>query len=679
MTSNVLIDIIVFICFIIAVVALGLYKSRGEKGSEGYFLAGRGLTWWLIGISLIAANISTEQFVGMSGSASGLSGLAIASYEWMAAITLVFVAFLFLPKFLKSGMYTVPQFLEYRFDALSRSVMSFMMVVVLVLVNITAVIYSGATVADTVFGNSSDLAIDLNLELCCWAIGMMAAIYVCAGGLKACAWADLLQGTALIVGGILIAYFAFDAFAAKPVAEIATTATIAPDTLASLSDAGTIEKFFKLNFDKLTMFLPADHPEVPWTALIIGLWIPNFYYWGFNQYIIQRTLGASSLAEGQKGIIFAASLKLIIPFIIVIPGIIAFNLFAAEQGQSAMNDQKILATNAGNYSIVYFDMMEASKKPVTTQGTIDRFTYTIKKSEAPSKVPVVSKTEANALYAAYTAAKANGSLSKVRFEYDEGWAKSHDDKSMHNSKFHVDEWNKKYSATNSGTDAVVKKLYGYKYDSAFGLLISKVLPEGFGFRGFIFAALLGAVVSSLAAMLNAASTIFTIDIYKKFIVPSASDKHQVLVGRASVLIFAIVGCVVAPFLANPKLGGVFTFIQEFQGYLSPGILAVFIFGMFSRKAPRFAGVVGIVTSPIVYGILQWQFNDIAFLNRMAITFACSLGVMAFLTIFKPLKQDIVMPVNTTMDLSSSKGAKIGGAAVLIVSGLLYFIFSGLWF
>ena len=179
-------------------------------------------------------------------------------------------------------------------------------------------------------------------------------------------------------------------------------------------------------------------------------------------------------------------------------------------------------------------------------------------------------------------------------------------------------------------------------------------------------------------MLNAASTIFTIDIYKKFIVPNAGDKHQVLVGRIAVIAFAIIGCIVAPMLANPKLGGVFTFIQEFQGYLSPGILAVFIFGMFSKRAPRFSGAIGILTSPIVYGFLQWQF-DIAFLNRMAITFACSLGIMAALTLVKPLKQDIEMPVNTTMDLSSSKGAKIGGAAVLAISALLYFIFSGLWF
>lgn len=676
MTTNVIIDITVFFAFVAAVVMLGLYKSRGENGSEGYFLAGRGLSWWLIGISLIAANISTEQFVGMSGSAAGLSGLAIASYEWMAAITLVFVAFLFLPKFLKSGMYTVPQFLEYRFDALSRSVMSFMMVVVLVLVNITAVIYSGATVADTVFGNSANLPFELNISTCCWAIGIMAAVYVCAGGLKACAWADLLQGTALIVGGMLIAYFAFDAFAAKPVAEIATSSAVSPETLASLSDAGTLEKFIKLNSDKLTMFMPADHPEIPWTALIIGLWIPNFYYWGFNQYIIQRTLGASSLAEGQKGVIFAAALKLIVPFIIVIPGIMAFNLFAVDQSTAAMRDQKILAENARAYSVVYFETMNALKKPITADATVEQFTYNIGADNKP--VAVIAKEEANALINAYEAANKDGSLSKIRFEYDKGWGDSNSG-SIASPKVLVDAWNKKYEATNKGSDAIVKKLYGYKYDSAFGLLISKVLPDGFGLRGFIFAALLGAVVSSLAAMLNAASTIFTIDIYQKFIAPNASDKHQVLIGRITVLIFAVIGCLVAPMLANPKLGGVFTFIQEFQGYLSPGILAVFIFGMFSKKAPRFAGAIGILVSPIVYGLLQWQFSDIAFLNRMAITFACSLSMMAILTIVKPLKQDLVLPVNTDMDLSSSKGAQIGGIAVLAASIALYVIFSGLFF
>ena len=660
-------DIAVFIAFIIAVVFVGLYKSRGENGSEGYFLAGRGLSWWLIGISLIAANISTEQFVGMSGSAAGISGLAIASYEWMAAITLVFVAFLFLPKFLKCGIYTVPQFLEYRFDALSRSVMSFMMVIVLVLVNVTAVIYSGATVAETVFGSSEGMPFEINIETACWAIGMIAAVYVCAGGLKACAWADLLQGTALVVGGALIAYFAFDAFAAKPVAEIATTASFSPQALDSIKDAGTIEKFFFLNYDKLTMFMPADHSEIPWTALIIGLWIPNFYYWGFNQYIIQRTLGASSLAEGQKGIILAASLKLIIPFIIVIPGIMAFNLYSNEQAQAAQMDKKISTENAKAYSSIYFSTLDSAKLPYDANKSVEMF-----KDAKGNKIFTVA--DMDALYANYKAEKVSGALEKTEYVYDKGWAKANP-----NLKVLVDAWNNKYKANFASEGAKKQTLFGYKYDSAFGLLITKVLPDGFGLRGFIFAALLGAVVSSLAAMLNAASTIFTIDIYKKFIAKDASEKNMVLVGRIVVLLFAVIGCLVAPVLANPNLGTIFVYIQEFQGFLSPGILAVFVFGMFSKKAPRFAGSLGILTSPIVYGLLKLFYGDIAFLNRMAITFACSLAVMFILTLVKPLKQEVEMPNNTSIDLSSSKGAKLAGIAVLALCVILYVVFSGLFF
>jgi len=681
METRVILDIIVFAAFIVAVIFVGLYKSKNESNSdqskdgasEDYFLAGRGLSWWLIGISLIAANISTEQFVGMTGSAAGLSGLAIASYEWMAAFCLVLVAFLFLPKFLKSGIYTVPQFLEYRFDATSRTVMSLITVVVLVAVNTTAVIYSGATVANTVFGSSGNLPIEINITTACWAIGIMAAIYVCAGGLKACAWADLLQGSALIIGGVIIAWFTFDAFATKPIAEIATTANFSPEALASLKDAGTIEKFFTLNTDKLTMFMPADHPEIPWTALIIGLWIPNFYYWGFNQYIIQRTLGAKSLAEGQKGIIFAAGLKLIIPFIIVLPGIVAFNLYSADQNKAALQDQKIMTTNAKNFATLYFEGLNIAKVPFNAEKAVEFFTY----DSGNVKKPLFTLEEVKAMKAENDAMRKSGELYKISFKYDKGWASNNGISAL--AKEQVDAWNKTHEKTAVKNDKYVKSFYGYKYDSAFGLLISKVLPDGFGLRGFIFAALLGAVVSSLAAMLNAASTIFTIDIYKKFLNKNASDKNQVLVGRIAVLSFAVIGCLVAPMLANPKLGGVFTFIQEFQGYLSPGILAVFIFGMFSKKAPRFAGALGILTSPIVYGFLQWKFGDIAFLNRMAITFGCALLVMLMLTLVKPLKQDVVLPENKNMDLSSSFGTQIAGGAVLIICLILYFIFSGLWF
>ena len=192
-------DISVFIAFFLIVVGTSMYKSRKEETGEDYFLASRGLVWQLIGISLIAANISSEQFVGMSGQSAGNVGLAIASYEWMAAITLVVVAFFFLPKFLSSGIYTIPEFLEYRYNSTARSLMAFYTMVIYVGVTISAVIYSGGITIYTIF--------DVDMKTSVWAIGIIAALYTTWGGLKAVAWADLFQGSALIIGGAIVLVF----------------------------------------------------------------------------------------------------------------------------------------------------------------------------------------------------------------------------------------------------------------------------------------------------------------------------------------------------------------------------------------------------------------------------------------------------------------------------------------
>ena len=273
-------DIAVFLGFIAAVIATGILKSRHEKTSEDYFLAGRGLSWWLIGFSLIAANISTEQFIGMSGSAAKWLGLAIASYEWMAAITLVVVAFFFLPKFLRAGIYTIPEFLEFRYNATARSLMALFTVLIYVFVTFAAVVYSGAIVVKTLFGGQHLFGIQINITTASWAIGIIAAIYVTCGGLKACAWADLLQGSALILGGAVVLVLAMRALGN------ATAETI-PELANIGANAGTWEKFRTLNEHKLHMFLPRNDPEIPWTALVVGLWIPNFYYWGLNRIIEQ--------------------------------------------------------------------------------------------------------------------------------------------------------------------------------------------------------------------------------------------------------------------------------------------------------------------------------------------------------------------------------------------------------
>ncbi len=505
-------DIIVVVAFFAVVVGVSMYKSRKEETGEDFFLAGRGLLWPFIGLSLIAANISTEHFVGMSGQVTQRVGLAVASYEWMAAITLVCVALFMLPKFLKSGIYTIPEFLEYRYNATARGIMAFYTVVILVGVCISAVVYTGALVLNVIVG--------MNLTLAVWIVGVIAALYTTWGGLKAVAWADIFQGSALIVGGAITMVLGFRA-------------------------VGGVGSFFETNADRLHMVLPKDNTDIPWTALVVGLWIPNFYYWGLNQFIVQRSLAAKTLRQGQLGVIFAAALKLLIPFVIVIPGIMSLQLYGDQ-------------------------------------------------------------------------------LAAVRG------------------------------------------------DAAYPLLVRELVPPGL--KGFILAAIAGAIVSSLASMLNSGSTIFTIDLYKRHWKKDASPHSLVTTGRIATIVFLLIVCLIAPQLDNPKFGGIFTYIQEFQGYISPGILAVFVFGMIFKKAPPAAGVTGLILSVPVYGLLQWQYGGIAFLNRMAITFVVDLIVMGIITLMAPLPEPKVLPVREEFDMRPTASVTWLGTAVIVVTLALYIIF-----
>ena len=510
-------DISVFLVFFGVVIGVSMYKSRKEKTSEDFFLASRGLFWPMIGLSLIAANISTEHFVGMAGQGAGIAGMAIASYEWMAAITLVFVAIFFLPKFLRSGIYTIPEYLEYRYNAAARAIMAFYTMVIYVGVTIAAVVYSGGLTLQTIFG---DVENPRHLLYGILVIGGIAGLYTIWGGLKAVAWADLFQGSALIIGGAITMFLGFKAIG--------------------------VGNFFEHNADKLHMILPKDHSVLPWTALVIGLWIPNFYYWGLNQYITQRTLAAKTLRQGQFGIIFAAFLKLIIPFIIIFPGMMSLQL--------------------------YGDQMTGG----------------------------------------------------------------------------------------SGTDA------------AYPLLIKNLV--GPGVRAFIFAAISGAVISSLASMLNSASTIFTMDLFKRHWKRDASQKALIWTGRVSTAVFVVIGMLIAPKLGDPRFMGIFTYIQEFQGYISPGILSVFVFGMIFKRAPAAAGVTGLLLTVPVYGFLQWQFGEIAFLNRMAITFVVILVTMFVITKLNPLPEPRVMPVREEFDMRPAPSVVWLGALVIVITLALYVIF-----
>lgn len=505
------IDLTAFFVFLAFVIAVSLYAGRGDETGEDYFLAGRDLTWPLIGLSLIASNISTEQIVGMAGGGVATAGLAIASYEWIAAVALVVVALFLLPVFLRLGIYTMPEFLEHRYGPGPRTLMATYMIFAYVAVLIVSVLYSGAVLFESLIG--------LNLYASIWLIGLVAGGYTVYGGLSAVVWSDLIQGVVLIAGGILVTSLAF-------------------------SEIGGVDAFFEANADKLHMIQPADHPELPWTAMILGIWIPNLYYWGLNQFITQRTLGAESLREGQKGVIFAAFLKLLMPFIIVFPGIIAFQLYPEQIARSG--------------------------------------------------------------------------------------------------------------------------------DDAFPVLLENLLP-GFGLRGVLFAALFGAVMSSLDSMLNSCSTIFTIDIYQRYVNPDADQNRLMRVGRISTGVFVLLACLMGPLPGLVE--GVFKYIQQFQGFISPGILGVFLVGLLMPRASSAAAMAGMLVNIPVYGLLLWALPGMAFLNHMAITFITVLATMAVVTAWAPRSEPADLArQRTDIDLTPHPWAAAGGGIVVAATAMLYVMF-----
>lgn len=503
-------DLASFAAMLALVIGVSLYASRRGESSEDYFLASRQLSWWLIGASLIASNISTEHFVGMAGSGHGSLGLAVASYEWAAAITLVVVGLVLLPRFLRAGIYTIPEFLEHRFSPATRTLMSVYMLAMYAFVAIASIVYSGALALQAIFG--------IDLALAGWAIGILAAAYTIYGGLAAVVWSDLIQGTALLVGGALCFWLGLDAI-------------------------GGWTTFVDTHGDKLHMVLPANHPELPWTALLLGIWVPNFFYWGLNQFITQRTLGARSLADGQNGIMVAAAIKLVIPFFIVMPGIMAASLYGDKIASS---------------------------------------------------------------------------------------------------------------------------------DQAYPVLISQLLPAGW--RGFLLAALFGAVMSSLDSMLNSASTIYTMDIHARYFVPNATPRQLICVGRLATAALVVVACTMAPWLGDPRLGGIFRFIQLFQGFVSPGIVAVFAFGLVVGRTPAKAALSAMAFNPVVYGVLLWRLPDVAFLHHMAITLLVLVALMAAVTWRWPAANPPPMPTVSPVDMTPSRAARPVAALIVMTTIALYSVF-----
>jgi SSS family solute:Na+ symporter len=554
-------DYIVFFVYFLIVAGYGIWIYNRKTGHDGtvegdskdYFLAEGSLTWWAIGSSLIASNISAEQFVGMAGSGFKI-GLAISAYEWMASVTLIIVATFFIPVYLKNKIFTMPQFLHQRYNGTVAMIMAIFWLALYVVVNLTSILYLGAIAVSSVSG--------LNLTFCMYALAI-AAVIITLGGMKVIGFTDVIQVFFLILGGLATTYLALNLVSKH----FGTTGVVNGFNLLM----GEANNHFH-------MIVKQDDPnyiDLPGlTVLLGGLWIVNLNYWGCNQYITQRALGAD-LPTARGGLLFAAFLKMLMPVIVVLPGIAAYVLY---------------------------------KENV-------------------------------------------------------------------------------FGATEFGSGADLNP------DRAYPVLLN-ILPVGL--KGLSFAALTAAVVASLAGKANSIATIFTLDVYKKVLNVNASEKKMVAVGKISVVVAMLLGILIAPHLGIDKKGG-FQFIQEYTGFVSPGIFAMFILGFFWKKttsgAALFATIGGFLFSIVLKflpGMMDLSFlaplgfavkpegssiYEIPFLDRMGFVFVFCIIGMVLISLIQGKGQ--ASPKGLEIDSSMfrpNRSFAIGSVIVLAIITTLYVTF-----
>jgi solute:Na+ symporter, SSS family len=552
-------DYLVFLVYFVIVAGYGYYiyrrKKKATTDSKDFFLAEGSLTWWAIGASLIASNISAEQFIGMSGNGFSI-GLAISTYEWMAAATLIVVAVFFLPIYLKNKIYTMPQFLERRYNQTVSTIMAVFWLLLYVVVNLTSILYLGALAVSTISG--------INFYVCMVALAFFA-ILITLGGMKVIGYTDVIQVFFLILGGLATTYLALQLVSEH----FGTTGVLKG---FSLMTQHASEHFHMILHKENPKYL--DLPGL--SVLIGGMWIVNLNYWGCNQYITQRALGAD-LKTARSGLLFAGFLKLLMPVIVVLPGIAAYVLYSQNHGDFAQSMMK------------------------------------------------------------------GGSLNA---------------------------------------------------DNAYPVLLN-LLPVGL--KGLAFAALTAAVVASLAGKANSISTIFSLDIYKKIYNKDADEKKIVGVGRLVVVVTMIIAIVISNFLGIDKKGG-FQFIQEYTGFVSPGVFAMFALGFFWKRttssAAMFAMIGGLLLSFFLKFMPAWvnleplhqigfsALNpdsglwEMAFIDRMGLVFVvCVLG-MVIITLSD--KTSVSNPKGLAIDSSMFKPNTGFTVGALLIIGLLIALYTVFW-
>ncbi len=517
-------DIGIFVVYILAIMGFGIYISNKEKAknTKDYFLASKSLPWWAVGGSLIASNISTEQILGMNGSGFEL-GLAIATYELMAAATLIIVAKFFLPVFIEKEIYTMPQFLEKRYDNRVRTVLAAFWILLFVFVNITSVLYLGGLAIQNILG--------INLIWGIIGLVIYSATFSIFGGLKAVVWTDVIQVVVLIVGGFAATFFVLNAVGDGFFDGLRALYERAPERFEMIFERDDVFTDTSSGTEK------SSYALLPGLSVLLGgMWIANLYYWGNNQYIIQRALAAKNIKEAQKGVAFAAFLKIFMPLIVVIPGIAAFVL---------------------------------------------------------------------------------------------------------------------------GADIT-------KADEAFPWVLNSYV--GTGLKGLVFAALVAAIGSSLSSMVNSASTIFTLDLYKQ-LKPKSGEMQLVRIGQFAAGIALVIGALIAPALGD--LGQVFQYIQEYTGFISPGVVAIFLFGMFWKRTTANAAFTVVLLSIPFSWSMKIFFPDFAFLDRMGLAFLLLTTILIIISLLENKRKD-----QATQDFAFRVGLSIAIVMISTISGIKLMVEAG---
>lgn len=535
-------DYIVFFIYFIAVSSYGYYiyhkKKSATTSSKDFFLAEGSLTWWAIGASLIASNISAEHFIGMSGSGFAL-GLAISTYEWMAAATLIIVAIFIIPIYLKNNVFTMPQFLSRRYNDKVSTIMAVFWLLVYVFVNLTSIIYLGALAISSIS--------PISFEWCIVGLVIFSMV-VTLGGMKVIGYTDVIQVIVLIIGGLVTTYLALSLLSEQY--------GFGKDIFKGLSILRSeAPGHFHMIFDSSNKY----YKELPGLSVLFGgMLINNLAYWGCNQYIVQRALGAD-LKTARKGILFAAFLKLLVPVIAVLPGIVMYVLHSKGLFQQEMSD------GAG----------------------------------------------------------------------------------------------------------IIKPDHAYP-------TLMNLLPAGL--KGIAFAALTAAIVASLAGKANSISTIFSLDIYKKFFNKEATERKMVLVGRWAVIISMVIAGIVTPALKS--LDQAYQFIQEYVGFISPGVLAIFLLGFFWKKTTANAAMAGALLTIPISTVLKflpvWSngaFPDYPFLDRMTIDFVAIVLIMISMSLLMPKKENDThaIEIDTSM-FKITSGFAIGSIIIVGILSALYTVF-----